>query len=190
MTDKAKLYAVKNDKGEWLSFDSSHESVWYTNNPTFFNDKSYAEAQAGPYGHVVELLEAPEKVVVSEDEAEILKKLDREIRTKSTGYSPWKWLSKLDDLGMAVEDAYKALAIDWVVEKPKLFLVKVPHTDDSYFYKIDDEYCNAGDSYHLEGMTDKKWFTIAEIEHYGLGECQKVVCADSARTTGEVKDNY
>lgn len=26
-------------------------------------------------------------------------------------------------------------------------------------------------------------------EHYGLGDCQKVVCADSARTTGEVTDD-
>lgn len=57
MSEK-KLYAVKNDKGEWLSFDSSHESVWYTNNPTFFKDKSYAEAQSiGRNANVVKLTE-------------------------------------------------------------------------------------------------------------------------------------
>ena len=67
------LYAIKNDEGEWLSFDSSHESVWDTNNPTFFKDRIYAEAQSiGRKAHVVELVEAPAKVVVSEDEAEML----------------------------------------------------------------------------------------------------------------------
>ena len=41
-----KLYAVKNDEGEWLSFDGTQTEIWYTNNPTFFKDKSYAEAQS------------------------------------------------------------------------------------------------------------------------------------------------
>lgn len=55
-----KLYAVKNDEGEWLSFD--HESVWCTNNPTFFKDKSYAEAQSMGYkSHVVTLIEEPKR---------------------------------------------------------------------------------------------------------------------------------
>ena len=52
----------------------------------------------------------------------------------------------------------RAHANGYTVAKEKKYNVKVPHTDDSYFYKVDDEYCNAGDSYYLEGMTDKKWF--------------------------------
>ncbi|WP_203663765.1 DUF1642 domain-containing protein [Lacticaseibacillus sp. 53-4] len=170
MTDKAKMYAVKNDEGEWMSLDGTQTGIWYSNNPTLFKDKSYAEAQSmGLRAHVVELLEAPAKVVVSEEEAEILKKLDREIRTKSTGYSPWKWLSKLDDLGMAVEDAYKALAIGWTVEKPKRWNVKVPHTKDVWYYKAGKEYlltiCPAGKK--LRGK-----FTESEIKHYGLQDCE------------------
>lgn len=74
--NEEKMYAVKNDKGVWLSLDSSHESVWYTNNPTLFKDKSYAEAQAGPYGHVVELVE-PEKVVLTKEQAEIVEKANK-----------------------------------------------------------------------------------------------------------------
>lgn len=67
-----KLYAVKNDEGEWLSFDSSHESVWDTNNPTFFKDRIYAEAQRiGRKAHVVEIVE-PEKVVLTKEQAEIV----------------------------------------------------------------------------------------------------------------------
>jgi len=68
-----KMYAVKNDKGVWLSLDSSHESVWYTNNPTLFNDKSYAEAQSmGRKAHVVTLIEEPEKVVLTKEQAGIV----------------------------------------------------------------------------------------------------------------------
>lgn len=77
-------FAVKNDKGEWLSFDSSHESVWYTNNPTFFNDKSYAEAQAGPCGHVVELVEQFEGGNITNKEA--LAKIIREAKRYADDY--------------------------------------------------------------------------------------------------------
>ncbi|MBM6642449.1 DUF1642 domain-containing protein [Lacticaseibacillus paracasei] len=173
-----KLYAVKNDEGEWMSLDGTQTGIWYSNNPTLFKDKSYAEAKSmGRRAHVVELLEAPAEIVVSEEEAEILKKLDREIRTKSTEYSPWKWLSKLDDLGMAVEDAYKALAIGWVVEKPKLWNVKVPHTDDSFYYKIDDEFCNAALSTAV-WFADEAKFTDVEIEQYDLTRCERVEVTD------------
>lgn len=158
-----KLYVVKNDKGEWLSFDSSHESVWYTNNPTFFNDKSYAEAQAGPYGHVVELVE-PEKVVLTKVQAEIVEKAHE-------AKWPACYIANESDDEKLIMNAY---VNGYTVAKEKKYNVKVPHTDDSYFYKIDDEYCNAGDSYHLEGMTDKKRFTDAEIEHYGLQNCERV----------------
>ncbi|KRL42568.1 hypothetical protein [Lacticaseibacillus manihotivorans] len=58
MTDKAKLYAVKNDEGEWMSLDGTKMGIWYSNNPTLFKDKSYAEAQSmGRKAHVVTLVE-------------------------------------------------------------------------------------------------------------------------------------
>lgn len=70
-----KMYAVKNDKGVWLSLDPSHESVWYTNNPTLFKDKSYAEDQSmGRKAHVVTLIEEPKKVVLTKKQAEIVEK--------------------------------------------------------------------------------------------------------------------
>ena len=181
-----KLYVIENDDGEWWSnyvrrFTSNDQA-------TLYRGKDAADYDISELGssmcHAVELVEAPEKVVVSEEEAKMLE------RAKDSC-----WPAHIFDCGAAgatinsQDRLMRAYVNGWTVEKPKLFLVKVPHTDDSYFYKIDDEYCNAGDSYHLEGMTDKKWFTLAEIEHYRLGDCQKVVCADSARTTGEVTDD-
>lgn len=143
-----------------------------------------------PDGHIVEMVPAKPKVKVSQEEADVLETAKNPTTRPSFMITEYSNSHKGYILGNDLEDRLmSAYVIGWTVEKPKLFLVKVPHTDDSYFYKIDDEYCNAGDSYHLEGMTDKKWFTIAEIEHYGLGDCQKVVCADSALTTGEVTDD-
>ncbi|WP_407894699.1 hypothetical protein [Lacticaseibacillus sp. N501-2] len=72
MTDKAKLYAVKNDEGEWLSLDGTKMGIWYSNNPTLFNDKSYAEAQRiGRRAHVVTLVEE-QKVKLPQDVCEEL----------------------------------------------------------------------------------------------------------------------
>ncbi|WP_203663495.1 DUF1642 domain-containing protein [Lacticaseibacillus sp. 53-4] len=183
MTDEAKLYVVRNDDGEYL-MDPAF-AAWFpgwTDDITtadMYEHKEAAEETANECdGHVVELLEAPAKVVVSEEEAEILKKLDREIRTKSTGYSPWKWLSKLDDLGMAVEDAYKALAIGWTVEKPKRWNVKVPHSRFYYWKWKDDAIgVGSGEDDDVRGVEPYR-FTDAEVERYGLQDCEKEEVTD------------
>ena len=118
-----KLYAVKNDKGEWLSFDSSHESVWYTNNPTLFKDRIYAEALAGPYGHVVELVEAPAKVVVSEDEAEMLE------RAKVAAFPAHIFDSgAAGSLPGSQDRLMCAYVVGWTVEKPKRYVLPMEGT--------------------------------------------------------------
>lgn len=173
------MFAVKNDKGEWLGWEVYQDdpeficgggSVW----TDLDKAKFYAKANGG---HVVELAEAPAKVVVSEDEAEMLKKAkETAVWRPAAVISEYAYNAAKDsDQEALLEDRLmRAYVNGWTAEKPKRYLIKVPHTDDSYFYKIDDEYCNAGDSYHLEGMTDKKWFTAAEIEHYGLHDCVKL----------------
>lgn len=170
MSEK-KLYAVKNDEGEWMSLDGTQTEIWYSNNPTLFKDKSYAEAQSmGRKAHVVELVE-PEKVVLTKKQAEIVENAHDE-------EYPATYICNYPDTGDSGEEELlmNAYVNGYTVAKEKKYIVKVPHTDDSYFYKVDGEYCNAGDSYYLEGITDKKWFTDAEIEHYGLGDCEKVWC--------------
>ena len=160
-----KLYAVKNDDGEWLSFNDTQEEIWYSNNPTLFKDKSYAEAQSmGRKANVVELVE-PKKVVLTKEQAKIVGNAHFRLSPATFIYDSNE---KDEELLM------KAYVNGYTVAKEKRYIVKVPHTDDSYFYKVDDEYCNAGDSYYLKGITDKKWFTDAEIEHYGLGNCERI----------------
>ena len=171
------LYAVKNDKGEWWDFEA-YDGFWSDGScecaVTAYQERADSAVKEHG-GHVVELFEAPAKVVVSEEEAEMLKKAKNMINPMHL-----LWMNELTYNGDSdgQDRLMRAYVLGWTVEKPKLFLVKVPHTDDSYFYKIDDEYCNAGDSYHLEGMTDKKWFTLAEIEHYELTDCERVKVTD------------
>ncbi|EKQ10707.1 DUF1642 domain-containing protein [Lacticaseibacillus paracasei] len=171
-----KLYAVKNDEGKYWDF-SDNDIFWSlaaTRCPTT-SGRNLATSTANEHGgHVVMLFEEPEKVVVSPEEAKLVKNC---LWTNLQD----AFLNNINLLfrGRRPEDVTRlksALTNGYTVAKEKKYNVKVPHTDDSYFYKVDDEYCNAGDSYYLEGMTDKKWFTDAEIEHYGLGDCEKVWC--------------
>ena len=174
-----KLYAVKNYEGKWLCIEAKGCHYWSRDDGDFF-DQHDADILAHVYGgHVVELIEKPNPEVVSKEEAKILD------RAKTDSY-PANYISMNAHPdpganGTSYEELrlMRALVNGYTVAKEKKYIVKVPHTDDSYFYKVDDEYCNAGDSYYLEGITDKKWFTDAEIEHYGLGDCEKVWC-DSA----------
>ncbi|OAU22634.1 DUF1642 domain-containing protein [Lacticaseibacillus rhamnosus] len=167
-----KMYAVKNRSGEFWDFSDSSGfwSLAISDFPTTPNKKQAELAAKDHGGHVVTFVEEPEKVVLSEKQAKIVEGANK-------SQFPASYISDHTGSSYCLEkllmDAY---ANGYTVAKEKKYNVKVPHTDDSYFYKVDDEYCNAGDSYYLEGMTDKKWFTDAEIEHYGLGDCEKVWC--------------
>lgn len=79
MDDKdAKLYAVRNDRGEYLSLTDDGEPVWYQGAGNFATNKAFADDWASMGGHVVAFVEEPEKVVVSEEEAQLLEALKRE----------------------------------------------------------------------------------------------------------------
>jgi hypothetical protein len=172
-----KLYAVKNDEGKYWDF-SDNDIFWSlaaTRCPTTSgrNLATYTANEHG--GHVVTLIEDPEKVVVSPEEAKLVKNclwtnLQEAFLNNISLLFRGRSSDDVTRLKSALINGYT------VAKEKKKYNVKVPHTDDSYFYKVDDEYCNAGDSYYLEGITDKKCFTDAEIEHYGLGDCEKVWC--------------
>lgn len=166
--NEEKIYLIKNDHGEYLTVERT--ATWW-NIPvgTTVRNIDVALAWAEKYGgHVVTLVEEPEKVVLTKEQAEI-------VEDAHVNDIPATYISSRTNNG---EESLliNAYVNGYTVAKEKKYIVKVPHTDDSYFYKVDGEYCNAGDSYYLEGITDKKWFTDAEIEHYGLGDCEKVWC--------------
>lgn len=179
MTDKAKLYAVKNDEGEWLGCEIyCDEPDWFDHGGLIWDTRSIAEENVKLYGgHVVELVEKPGKVVVSEEEAEMLELANAEGTVSPTRIIMDFVASKGTPHSWALEDRLmRAYVNGWEAEKPKLWNVKVPHTKDVWYYKADKVYlqtiCPAADK-KLRGK-----FTEAEINHYGLQDCERVEVTD------------
>ena len=169
-----KLYAVKNDEGkywdceyaEFLPLSESYCPVMVSedNAKAFVNDYG---------GHVVELIEKPNPEVVSKAEAKMLDK------AKTASY-PANYISmhahpdpgangtSYDELRLMC-----ALINGYTVANEKKYNVKVPHTKEVWYYK-------SGDTDLLTICpADKKLrgkFTEAEIEHYGLQDCEKIWC--------------
>ncbi|RWZ65699.1 DUF1642 domain-containing protein [Lacticaseibacillus paracasei] len=164
-----KLYAVKNDEGEWLNqYCFWGTETWAT------SDKDDREKVAKHYGgHVVAFVEEPEKVVVSPEEAKLVKNC---LWTNLQD----AFLNNINLLfrGRRPEDVTRlksALTNGYTVAKEKKYNVKVPHTKEVWYYK-------SGDSDLLTICpADKKLrgkFTESEIEHYGLQDCEKEEVTD------------
>jgi hypothetical protein len=163
-----KLYAVKNDEGEY----------WDTGMPPWWNDKTgsvfkridLALRWAKKYdGHVVTLIEEPEKVVLTKEQAEIVENAhDEEFpATYISGHA-----------GGEEELLMNAYVNGYTVEKEKKYSVWVPHVKGKMYYKdgrgSDD--LDITSAYFMNHKNQQ--FTEAEIEHYGLGDCQKEEVTD------------
>ncbi|MBF4176013.1 hypothetical protein LacP0543_14650 [Lactobacillus paracasei subsp. tolerans] len=70
-----KLYAVKNDEGKYWDFSGKVTGFWDHSRVEVpvTGDKDLASALANAGGHVVAFVEEPEKVVVSPEEAKLVK---------------------------------------------------------------------------------------------------------------------
>lgn len=165
-----KLYAVKNDEGKYWDF-SDNDIFWSlaaTRCPTT-SGRNLATSTANEHGgHVVTLVEEPEKVVLSEKQAKIVEGANK-------SQFPASYISDHTGSSYCLEkllmDAY---ANGYTVAKEKEYNVKVPHTSFYYWKKLDGGLSVndlvANDKY------DAMKFTEAEIEHYGLQDCEKIWC--------------
>lgn len=171
-----KLYAVKNGKGEWMSLDGMQTEIWYSNNPTLFKDKSYAEAQSmGRKAHVVELVE-PEKVVLTKEQAEIVENA-RDQQYPATYISDHSYADEERLLINAYVNGY-------TVAKEKKYNVKVPYADHNWYLKTHD---GKLDTIFVEGLAkgfggypDGIELTNDDIEKFGLQDCEKEEVTDDA----------
>jgi len=180
-------FAVRDENGKYWDFEGMDDY----RKPLSATDRGRKwaeEVKANTGGsEIIEVFEKTAPIVVSEAEAEMLKKAKN-----TTAWRPAAVISeyaynavKDSDQEALLEDRLMcAYVIGWTVAKPKRWNVKVPHVDAQegllFFVnsdgKVDATYC--------QGLAHK--FTLAEIEHYGLGDCERVVVrADSAQTTGE-----
>lgn len=169
-----KLYAVKNDKGKYWDFSEKVNGFWSFSNvdvPVTLDKGLATEVARNSGGHVVAFVEEPEKVTVSPNEAKAIESLLNANAYIETLY-PFRYLftsrNKED-----IKRLIKAIKNGYTVAKEKKYNVKVPHTDDSYFYKIDHETCNATDSFHIDLDRPEAKFTKLEIDHYHLQEYKK-----------------
>ena len=161
-----KLYAVKNDDGEYLTVERT--APWW-NSPvgTAVRNIDVALAWAEKYGgHVVTFVEEPKKVVLTKEQAEIVE------RAHSGKFPAASIAFYGDDDEEPLMNAY---VNGYTVAKEKKYNVKVPHTKEVLYYKSGDTdlltICPADKE--LRGK-----FTEAEIEHYGLQYCEKEEVTD------------
>ncbi|AAT36525.1 MULTISPECIES: DUF1642 domain-containing protein [Lacticaseibacillus] len=168
-----KLYAVKNDEGEWLDQDHIFgPGAWAT------PDKDEREKVAKCYGgHVVALVEEPKKVVLTEEQAEIV---------EGARDSAWP-ANYISGNGANEELLMNAYVNGYTVAKEKKYNVKVPHAEGWHFQK----YSSASKlgvrnnwrpfpAKDIDSNMSKELFqfTEAEIEHYGLQDCEKEEVTD------------
>ena len=175
------LYAVKNDKGEWLGWEAYQDdpeficgggSVW----TDLDKAKFYAKANGG---RVVELVEKPEPVVVSEAEAEMLEQTKNMLNPMHV-----LWMNELTHNGDSdgQDRLMRAYVNGWVVEEPKRWYVKVPHATNSYYYDmgwgngLETKNMKAG-TQPLPGFREAQ-FTQDEINKRGLQSFERVEVTD------------
>ncbi|WLV78531.1 DUF1642 domain-containing protein [Lacticaseibacillus parahuelsenbergensis] len=165
-----KLYAVKNDEGKYWDF-SDNDIFWSlaaTRCPTT-SGRNLATFTANEHGgHVVTLVEEPEKVVLSEKQAKIVEGANK-------SQFPASYISDHTGSSYCLEkllmDAY---ANGYTVAKEKEYNVKVPHTSFYYWKKLDGGL--SVNDFVANDKYDAMKFTEAEIEHYGLQDCEKIWC--------------
>ena len=180
-----KLYVVKTDEGEFLSFSDDGDSVWNKAVGHFETDKQKARSWAyNRGGHVVTFVEEPEKVVLTKEQAEI-------VHYARGFYLPASFISIKSNDEEDEELLMNAYVNGYTVakEKEKKYNVKVPHAEGWYFQKYSSA-SNLGprnnwklfpakdiNSNMIKGLF---LFTEAEIEQYGLQDCEKEEVTDDA----------
>ena len=108
-------------------------------------------------GHVVTLIEEPEKVVITKEQAEIVEK------ARVSDFPGFYICSRL---------LIDALINGYTVAKEKKYYVKVPlvQTQGGLWFSINSD--DKLDATYLQGLAKK--FTMDEIKENGLQDCERV----------------
>lgn len=170
---KEKMYAVKNDEGKYFTIERM-APWWDSQVGTVVRSTAVALAWAEKHGgHVVTLIEEPEKVAVSPNEAQAIKSL-LNANTYADVYDPFKYLFT-SRYKKDIKRLTEAIKNGYTVANEKKYNVKVPHTEDTWYYK------SWNGNLRTICQADKKLrgkFTESEIDHYGLQDCEKEEVTD------------
>ncbi|WP_404650432.1 DUF1642 domain-containing protein [Lacticaseibacillus paracasei] len=151
-----KLYAVKNDDGEYWDFadrDGFFE-LSFAYCPTTDNEEDAKDAVHDYGGHVVAFVEEPKKVVLNKEQAEI-------VDDAHGNEIPASFIASKSDDEELMMNAY---VNGYTVAKEKKYKVRVPETQTSYYYKGSDGHVHASDT---SGGLDNE-FSDYELQQYGL----------------------
>jgi len=177
MIDKYGIFVAKSNDNEYLYQDQSGDLGRILFRYYSPKDAQSAIERAGHTNqcHVVELIEAPAKVVVSEEEDKMLKKAKNTTVWRPAaviaGYA-YEHERQGDDEVLLEDRLMRAYVNGWTVEKPKQWNVKVPHVNNGYYYK-DSDGLAVFTAKRGRILQERSQFTLEEIEHYGLQDCEK-----------------
>ena len=173
-----KLYAVKNDEGKYWDFEfGKFRPVDRVYRPADFN-KEHAKAKARDYGgHVVTLVEEPKKVVLSKEQAEIVEdahdnKFPADYITGNSDHEKLLMEAFVNGYTVAKEKKYLVYKVLGGKQKNKEVAqayrsVVFPNTITWSIQRRES----------LSTLSPTR-FTEAEIEHYGLQDCEKEEMTD------------
>ena len=175
-----KLYAVKNDEGKYLDCEyAKFLPLSESYCPTMVSEDN-AKAIVNDYGgHVVTLIEEPEKVVLSEKQAGI-------VDTARVSDIPATYISNHTDASNGEESLLiNAYVNGYTVAKEKKYLVykelggKQKREQFAQAYRS-SVYPGTVSWILTNEVTNRSFaqFTEAEIEHYGLQDCEKEEVTD------------
>ena len=179
-----KLYAVKNDEGEYWDFLDSYGfcALDVSDCPTT-PSKDQAELVADEHGgHVVELVEKPEPVEVKDSVSELLTRLRRELLHGDSAHCAYYYIDDLNNQhDMSIEDIFHAFDVGWTANPQHLWYVKTPENwmgneKQGWLFKIGGSICTISE-YDREHTADEQ-FTAEEIDKYHLGDFEKVEVTD------------
>lgn len=177
-----KLYAVKNAKGIYLSYsDDKHyhwREGWREGEIAATTSQRIAHDLCTEHGgHVVTLIEEPEKVVLTEEQAEI-------VDDAHAAIWPATYISGLED-SSEQRLLIGAFVKGYTVVKEKKYLVykvlggKQKHEQFAQAYRS-SIYPGTVSWILTNEVTNGSFaqFTKSEIEHYGLQDCEKEEVTD------------
>lgn len=171
---EGKLYAVKNDEGKYWDF-SDGSGFWILDIPDCPTTTSKEEAELvadNHGGHVVALVEEPEKVVLTKEQAEIVERAHDYTR-------PAKYITDHSDNSNGLEELLMNAYVNGYTVKKKYLVYKVlvDKKKHEYFAQAYRSTVHPGTVawfLHSKAQSDSlAQFTESEIEHYGLQDCEK-----------------
>ena len=176
-----KLYAVENDDGKYWDFSGKVTGFWDHSSVEVpvTGDKDLASALANAGGHVVTFVEEPKKTVLTEEQAEIVDDAHEAIW-------PATYISGLED-SSEQRLLIEAYVNGYTVAKEKKYLVYKVLGGKQKNKEVAQAYRSVVFPNTITWSIQRReslstlspaQFTEAEIEHYGLQDCEKEEATD------------